>query len=261
MLSTAMGVYEGVSAAEDAYNAASGRNSFPADTLVATPAGHKRIADLRPGDKVLAYAEWKQQTQEETVTDLLLSRREQTIVTITLATGERIEATGGHPIHTPDGWRAAQLLLAGGQLDVKDAQGRLVPMDIVSVATRTEVVEVYNLEVSNAHTYYVGEDNVLVHNPAAGPFAPYRGVPGVYEFTDDAGNWYVGKATDAADRLGKHCRKGRFKAGQERFTPMPGSTDAQRRQEELRRLAARGGPGAPLDPANPGGPRVLNERW
>ncbi|MDR6841144.1 RHS repeat-associated core domain-containing protein [Pseudoxanthomonas sacheonensis] len=139
-------------------------NSFTADTEVATPEGLKRIADLRPGDKVLAYAEWKDETQIEEVTDLILSHHEQTIVTLTLASGEKLEVTGGHPLHTPTGWRAAQLLQAGGQLDIKGPDGNLRPVGIDEVELRQETIPVYNLEISNAHTFFVGADGVLAHN-------------------------------------------------------------------------------------------------
>lgn len=139
-------------------------NSFPGDTLVLTPEGHRRIDSLKPGDEVIAYAEWEEMSRTERITDVMLSHREQTIVTITLENGNRIEATGGHPIHTPTGWRAAQLLLAGGQLDVKDENGELRRIGIAEVELRETATPVYNFEVAYAHTYFVGEDGVLVHN-------------------------------------------------------------------------------------------------
>lgn len=142
-------------------------NSFPPDTLVLTPDGRQRIDALKPGDEVIAYAEWDGQSRPEKITDVILSHREQTLVTVTLENGNVIEATGGHPIHTPGGWRTAQLLQAGEQLDVKNEDGVLVPMGIASVEMRTETLTVYNLEVGYAHTFFVGEDGVLAHNATA----------------------------------------------------------------------------------------------
>lgn len=141
-----------------------GFNSFTGDTEVATPDGLKRIENLRPGDLVLAYDEWAQDTKIEQVTDLALSHREQTIITLTLGTGKQLEVTGGHLLHTPSGWRVAQLLQAGGQLDIKGADGQLNSVSIASVTSRKSITPVYNLEVSNSHTFYVGEDGVLAHN-------------------------------------------------------------------------------------------------
>lgn len=169
--------------------AASSFNSFPGDTEIATPDGLKRIEDIRPGDKVLSYAEWKGETQVEEVTDLVLSNHEQTIVTLTLSTGEELEVTGGHPLHTPTGWRAAQLLLAGGQLDIKGPDGKLVTVTIENVEQRQEVVAVYNIEVSNAHSFYVGKEGVLAHNG-----------DGAYYLEFDDGTHYVGKGNEVRMR-------------------------------------------------------------
>src|SRR5690606_39630105 len=160
-------------------------NSFPGDTLVLTPEGQRRIDSLKPGDEVIAYAEWEETSRTERITDVMLSHREQTIVTLILENGNRIEVTGGHSIHTPSGWRAAQLLQAGGQLDVKDDEGRLVPMGIASVDIRTETMPVYNLEVAYAHTFFVGEDGVLAHNG-----------DGAYFLEFDDGTWYAGKGDE-----------------------------------------------------------------
>lgn len=205
-LSVAMGAYEGVTAAQDAYNSATGPdNSFTGDTLVATPSGKRRIEDLRPGDKVLAYAEWKGQTQEEEVTDIALSNRQQTLVSLTLESGEIIQVTGGHPLHTPEGWRPAQSLRAGDQVNVRNAKGTLIPTSLVGVARRQQTVVVYNLEVANAHTFFAGEDGLLVHNGT-----------GAYYLEFDDGTSYAGKGDEARMRQsmrekesqrGKHGRK------------------------------------------------------
>jgi len=160
--STAVGIASGVANAYGTYEAVS--NSFPGDTLVATPDGRKRIEDLRPGDKVLAWSEVNQKVQVEPVTDLVLSHHEQVMVTITLTSGEKLRVTGGHPLHTPQGWRAAKLLKAGVQLDIRKVDGTLRPTTVERVAQDPEIVDVYNLEVANAHTFFVGRHGVVVHN-------------------------------------------------------------------------------------------------
>ncbi|WP_181109160.1 RHS repeat-associated core domain-containing protein [Xanthomonas arboricola] len=210
-------------------------NSFPGETVVQTPAGNKRIDTLRPGDEVLAYAEWEGRTRTEKITEVILSHREQTLVTITLDNGNTIETTGGHPLHTPAGWRVAQLLQAGGQLDIKGPDGNLIQAGISKVASRKEVFPVYNLEVANSHNFYVGVDGVLAHNGSG------LSQPGTYEFPDqhNPGRYYSGKAANLADRTGKWKRKGR--CGIPGINPMGGSSDLDRRIQEQMQINARGG--------------------
>ncbi len=93
----------------------------------------KAIQDLRPGDEVLAYAEWQDPGQAQSdsgdkldqrlsyqkVSDMVTSTREQRVVHLTLEDGQTIEATDGHPFKTTDGWRDAVLLKKGGKLLLK----------------------------------------------------------------------------------------------------------------------------------------------
>jgi RHS repeat-associated protein len=247
--------------------AATGVNSFPGETLVhvrpqgaaddAAVAGQselKPIGELQPGDQVLALAEWKDRGAEggsdkrlayERVTDVYTSLREQTLVHLTLDNGERITATEGHPFKTSEGWRDAVLLKRGGKLLLKgpgpDAAERMATLADVSVEKKT--VQVFNLEVAHAHTYFVGHSAMLVHN---GPRNPVRGVPGTYEFPDanNPGKMYVGKAADLADRTGKWMRRGKCKTIPG-VNPMPGSNDLQRRIAEQKRINELGGAGRP----------------
>ena len=173
-------------------------NSFPADTLVHVmpdgsnaadaPAGKstlKPIGDIKPGDRVLAFAEWKDKgaaakadarLSYERVEHIIASEHQQRLVHITLESGETLTATAGHPFHTPDGWRDAILLKKGGQLLLKGdgeppktgvAQARNTAT-IADVSINTRTVTVFNLEVANAHTYFVGKDGVGVHNAKSG---------------------------------------------------------------------------------------------
>lgn len=168
-------------------------NSFAADTQVhvrpketgGTDAMRgktelKAIKDLKIGDEVLAFAEWKdkgelrsdtgnrldQRLSYEKVTDIATSYREQRIVHITLDDGSTIEATDGHPFRTIDGWRDAILLKKGGKLLLKGSNEpdseRVAAIDHVRVELKN--VPVFNIEVENAHTFFVGQQGNLVHN-------------------------------------------------------------------------------------------------
>jgi Predicted lipoprotein of unknown function (DUF2380) len=140
----------------------------------------------------------------EKVVDIYTSYKQQTLVHLTLDNGQQLTATQGHPFKTTDGWRDAVLLKKGGQLLLKGGEGDadavaadlqsnkpLAQQNNAQAATdyvannsqttnaaqpgeraitiadiRLEVttVAVYNLEVANAHTFFVGVDGVLVHN-------------------------------------------------------------------------------------------------
>ena len=164
-------------------------NSFPENTLVhVRPADAseedaltgmtavKAISQLRVGDEVLALSEWKdkgnapifdRRLSYEKILDVLTSFKEQTLVHLTLDNGQSLTVTDGHPLRTSEGWRDAILMKRGEKLFLKDNDG--VSSD-VSAATINEVrieitvVPVINLEVANAHTYFVGELAALVHN-------------------------------------------------------------------------------------------------
>jgi RHS repeat-associated protein len=140
----------------------------------------KAIKDLKIGDEVLAFAEWKdkghlrsdtgdrldERLSYEKVTDIATSYREQRIVHITLDDGSTIEATDGHPFRTTEGWRDAILLKKGGQLLLKgtdEADSERIKA-INDVREEAKTVPVFNIEVANAHTFFIGDQGVLVHN-------------------------------------------------------------------------------------------------
>jgi RHS repeat-associated protein len=182
--------------------AAGGLNSFTPQTLVhVKPVGGtnqdaqagkailKPIGELKPGDEVLAQSEWKERGTEakadrrlsyEKVTDVFTSKREQRLVHITLESGENITATEGHPFKTTEGWRDAVILKKGGQLllaagdrsisagDVRQADIER-SIGIAEVRVETKIVQVFNLEVANAHTFFVGTSGAIAHNAKAPP--------------------------------------------------------------------------------------------
>ena len=164
-------------------------NSFPGDTLVHAKPGEAKAKDaklgksaLRPigeiklGDEVLALSEWKGKGKSgkmdrrltyEKVTDIYTSYKAQTLVRLTLDDGQTLTATEGHPFKTPDGWRDAIMLKKGGKLLLKGGDGDADAgrtATIADIRTEQRTLPVYNLEVANGHTYFVGIDGELVHN-------------------------------------------------------------------------------------------------
>jgi RHS repeat-associated protein len=152
-----------------------GRHSFPGDTPVHAQDEHGQtvlvpISALKVGDKVLAKSEWKADGQSlsyEPVTDVFATVNQQrTLVHLRLDNGQELTATDGHPFRTTDGWRDAVLLKRGGKLLLRgegesDAE-RVVAIE--EVRQSSETLTTYNLEVANAHTFFVGAEGALVHN-------------------------------------------------------------------------------------------------
>lgn len=164
-------------------------NSFSGETLVhVKPTAAKKqdakkakaelkpISQIKVGDEVLAWAEWKargsvagrdERLSYEKVTDVFTSFQEQVLVHLTLDNGEALTATEGHPFNTSEGWRDAILLKKGGKLLLKGGEGDSGTersATITDVRTERETVSVFNIELANAHTYFVGKDGALVHN-------------------------------------------------------------------------------------------------
>ena len=77
--------------------------------------------------------------------------------------GEEILCTNEHPFYSPiKGWTVACDLTAGDVLVL--VNGTYVIVEQVQHELLETPIKVYNFEVANFHTYYVGENSVLVHN-------------------------------------------------------------------------------------------------
>ena len=117
---------------------------------------------------MLAKSEWKPEEDSlsyEPITDIIsIPNREQKWVHVTLSDGKVITATEGHPFRTVEGWRDAVLLRQGDTLILTGSDGKPSTIQVDGIRYETKVLTTYNLEVANAHTFFVGEDAVLVHN-------------------------------------------------------------------------------------------------
>lgn len=64
------------------------------------------------------------------------------------------------------GWVAAKELVVGDKLELLDGGDAYV--DAITTEQFEEPVKVYNFEVEDFHTYFVGENSILVHNVCSG---------------------------------------------------------------------------------------------
>lgn len=104
------------------------------------------------------------------------STSELTHVTITTEDGqtETIDATPQHPFYVEGkGWVEASALHAGMVVWLADGT-KAVITDVVTEGLE-EPVAVYNFEVKDFHTYFVGDSGVLVHNVCDGTYGEQGG--------------------------------------------------------------------------------------
>lgn len=139
---------------------------FVAGTAVVTSVGLVAIEHIKPGDMVLAENEETGEiAYKEVVRTFTNTTEELTHVTITTQDGqvETIDATPQHPFYVEGkGWVEASALHVGMVVWLADGT-KAVVTDVVTEGLE-EPVTVYNFEVADFHTYFVGDSGVLVHN-------------------------------------------------------------------------------------------------
>ena len=137
---------------------------FVAGTPVLTRSGLRPIESLRTGDTVLARNEKTGQVSYRRVLRTIQHDDKQTLlITVRSSTGaeETLEATPNHRFWTTgSAWTRADGLSVGSHLI--NPQG--APLTVVAVAPGKAGTTVYNIEVDEFHSYYVGTSPVLVHN-------------------------------------------------------------------------------------------------
>jgi hypothetical protein len=134
---------------------------FVAGTLVATADGHVAIEEIQVGDMVLAGDPETGEVAYKEVTRTFVNESDELIHVHT--NGEEIITTPTHPFYVNQfGWTRAADLRAGDVLVLSN--GEYVVVEFVQHEILESPVKVYNFEVEDFHTYFVGESAVLVHN-------------------------------------------------------------------------------------------------
>ena len=140
------------------------RACFVAGTPIRTPSGSVPVESLRPGDWVLARAEDDASGEVRARRVLQCFVRVSPVLSV-VAGGREIGTTGEHPFYVSgQGWVPAGSLAVGDKLVTSD--GREVAVEAVRDAGR--IATVYNCEVEDDHTYFVGDEgwgfDLWVHN-------------------------------------------------------------------------------------------------
>ncbi|MGF2736979.1 Ig-like domain-containing protein, partial [Marinobacter sp. DUT-1] len=138
------------------------KNSFSGETLIYSEFGSKPIKDIAIGDKVWAYNEETGEKVLQEVIHVIEGVGLKELVDIEVLHGEVITATSDHPFYSENmgGWVDAGDLSTNSVLFDFDQN----PIAIDGIQSYVRDTTVYNLSVSNDHTYYVGESRALAHN-------------------------------------------------------------------------------------------------
>jgi hypothetical protein len=135
---------------------------FGAGTPVATENGNRPIESIVTGERVWATNVETGETALKSVITTFIRRRVEVIdleVSAGSFFGERISVTPGHEFYAGErGWlRAAELTATPLWASIPGAVA-------TAVTDAPRLTTVYNLEVEDFHTYYVGAARALVHN-------------------------------------------------------------------------------------------------
>ncbi len=163
---------------------------FTAGTLVSTEQGLRPIETLKEGDRVWALGQGTVEVGLKPITKLF--RHEVTNLVVLTVGGEVIETTPEHPFWMRDeGWVRAGQLEVGDELLTRDGAW----LTITAVELRQGDFIVFNFEVGDFHSYYVGTDAISVHN--ARRFK--TGDIGPWGLLSPGGNRLPGHSPSAAD--------------------------------------------------------------
>ena len=138
---------------------------FAPETLVETEDGLRPIDTLKAGDRVLARDPETAALAYKPVLRMIITPRralETLVVVSALGQMESVRVTPNHPFFVRGrGWVEASQIVPNEDALSDDSGGEL---RVASAASMAEGSTVYNMEVQDFHTYFVGRSHAWVHN-------------------------------------------------------------------------------------------------
>ena len=136
---------------------------FVAGTAVLTTLGKRAIETIQVGDTIPCVDHITGEVSEKKVVTTTVNKVDR-LIELNIG-GETLQCTETHPFQVKGkGWVDASNLNPGDIVYTKDWHTATV--ERVSLLELDEPVEVFNFEVEDCHTYFVGETDILVHNAA-----------------------------------------------------------------------------------------------
>jgi Protein of unknown function (DUF1557). len=137
---------------------------FPAGTPIAAKGGYKNIEDIKVGDLVWSWDQFTGDIGLKPVTAIMENTAD-TLIKITSGS-ETISSTPEHPFWVGESingnWKNADELTLEDELWLLDKRNKSIFS--LELEPQTQPVKVYNFEVAEWHTYFVGMWMMLVHN-------------------------------------------------------------------------------------------------
>ena len=134
---------------------------FVAGTMILTAMGLVAIENIKAGDKVISTNSDTFETAHKTVLETYI-RKVNKLVYLTIA-GALIITTVDHPFYVRN-----QDFVSASELQVGyetiNSNGEVLLVEDIKIEFADKPVTVYNFQVEDFHTYYVGDICVLVHN-------------------------------------------------------------------------------------------------
>ena len=138
-----------------------------------------KIGDVKVGDSVLTFDFGSSKLVPQNVVEIMVPREEIKLWNLELSNGRILEITGGHPIHTSEGWKYIDEvefqqelsdgmvpgdLVVKGQINVGDEVFSVFEtVEVKSIVEKDGRHTVYNLSnIEHTHNFFA--DGVLVHN-------------------------------------------------------------------------------------------------